>query len=86
MLYNTTSIAYNHYTDIYSLLNNHIYVQDTGFVERSHEESDCDLICTAGEHNFLRFWSFKRPNKQGVGAALMGRGHTTGRKMEVPRT
>ena len=47
--------------------------QDTGFVDRSHEDADCDMICTAGEHNFLRFWSFKRPNKQGVGAALVGR-------------
>ena len=51
--------------------------QDTAFISAEHEQSQCDMIVTCGEHNFLRFWSFKRPNKNGVGASLSGRGHST---------
>jgi len=54
-----------------------ISYQNTGFINREHEQSQCDMIVTGGEHNFLRFWSFKRPNKNGLGSALHGRGHST---------
>eukprot|EP00605_Chrysophyceae_sp_TOSAG23-4_P002101 GSChrysophyteH1.ASY1.ANO1.2327.1 assembled CDS len=57
--------------------------QDTGFINKDHAESDCDLIVTGGEHNFLRFWSFKRPNKLGVGASISGRGHRTPKSVGV---
>ncbi len=58
--------------------------QDTGFINKEHEEVPCDMLVTGGEHNYLRFWSFKRPNKQGVGAQLCDRGHRTGRELASP--
>ena len=50
--------------------------QDTGFINKMHEEEVCDMLVTGGEHGYLRFWSFKRPDKRGVGAELSDRGHT----------
>ena len=41
------------------------------------------MIVTCGEHNFLRFWSFKRPNKLGIGSELAGRGHRTPRGVGI---
>ncbi len=58
--------------------------QDTSFIEKGHEECDCDLIVTGGDHNYLRFWSFKRPNRSGIGAELVGRGHRTGKELAAP--
>jgi WD40 repeat protein len=58
--------------------------QDTTFINKEHEEVPCDLLVTGGDHNYLRFWSFKRPNKQGLGAELSDRGHCTGRELAPP--
>ena len=57
--------------------------QDTGFINKDHEEVPCDMLVTGG-NCYLPFWSFKRPNKQGMGAQLSDRGHRTGKELASP--
>ena len=66
--------------------------QDTSFITEDHSadarpqrrgaappsSTDCHVICTVG-HRHIKFWSFKRPDKQGMGAAVEGKGGKPGK-------
>ena len=53
--------------------------QDTSFIAQDHLDFDCDLLVTTGEASNIKFWSFKRPNRAGLGAMLANRLHSLGK-------